>query len=45
MTVGAKLVATVPNKQKDYLSTRDAAELLNVAVSTIQLWMYQPLTL
>lgn len=38
MTVGAKLVATVPNKQKDYLSTRDAAELLNVAVSTIQLW-------
>ena len=26
------------NKQKDYLSTRQAAELLNVAVSTIQLW-------
>lgn len=26
------------DKQKDYLSTRDAAELLNVAVSTIQLW-------
>ena len=25
-------------KQKDYLSTREAAELLNVAVSTIQLW-------
>ena len=31
-------MATVPNKQKDYLSTRDAADLLNVAVSTIQLW-------
>lgn len=27
------------NKEKDYLSTREAAELLNVAVSTIQLWM------
>ena len=27
------------NKEKDYLSTRDAADLLNVAVSTIQLWM------
>ena len=26
------------DKQKDYLSTRQAAELLNVAVSTIQLW-------
>lgn len=25
-------------KQKNYLSTREAAELLNVAVSTIQLW-------
>lgn len=31
-------MATVLNKQKDYLSTRDAAELLNLAVSTIQLW-------
>lgn len=27
------------NIQKDYLSTREAAKLLNVAVSTIQLWM------
>ena len=27
------------NKEKDYFSTRDAADLLNVAVSTIQLWM------
>lgn len=27
------------NIQKDYLSTREAARLLNVAVSTIQLWM------
>lgn len=27
------------NKAKDYLSTRDAADLLDVAVSTIQLWM------
>jgi len=26
------------DKQKDYFSTRQAAELLNVAVSTIQLW-------
>jgi len=26
------------DKQKDYLSTRQAAELLNVAVSTVQLW-------
>lgn len=26
------------NKQKNYLTTREAAELLNVAVSTIQLW-------
>ena len=26
------------DKQKDYLSTSQAAELLNVAVSTIQLW-------
>ena len=26
------------NKQKDYLTTREAAALLNVAVSTIQLW-------
>ena len=26
------------NKQKDYLTTREAAELLDVAVSTIQLW-------
>ena len=26
------------NKQKDYLTTREAAELLNVAVSTIQVW-------
>lgn len=26
-------------KEKDYLSTREVAELLNVAVSTIQLWM------
>lgn len=25
-------------KEKDYLTTRDAAKLLNVAVSTIQLW-------
>lgn len=31
-------MVAAPNKQKDYLSTRDAAELLNVAVSTIQLW-------
>jgi len=27
------------NKEKDYLSTRDAAAILNVAVSTIQLWV------
>ena len=26
------------NKQKNYLTTREAAEILNVAVSTIQLW-------
>lgn len=26
-------------KAKDYLSTRETAEILNVAVSTIQLWM------
>ena len=28
----------MPNKEKDYLSTRDVAKLLNVAVSTIQSW-------
>jgi len=28
----------MPTKQKDYFSTREAAQLLNVAVSTIQLW-------
>lgn len=28
----------MPVKSKDYLSTREAAELLSVAVSTIQLW-------
>lgn len=31
-------MATTPNKTKDYFSSREAAELLNVAVSTIQLW-------
>lgn len=28
----------MPGKEKDYFTTREAAELLNVAVSTIQLW-------
>jgi excisionase family DNA binding protein len=28
----------MPAKNKDYLSTREAAELLSVAVSTVQLW-------
>jgi len=28
----------MPNKKKDYLSTREVAKLLNVAVSTIQSW-------
>ncbi len=28
----------MPNKEKDYLSTREVAKLLNVAVSTIQSW-------
>ena len=28
----------MPAKSKDYLSTRDAAELLSVAVSTVQQW-------
>lgn len=33
-----QVVMTDNNKEKDYLSTRKAAEILGVAVSTIQLW-------
>ena len=32
------MTSNMPEKNKDYLSTREAAELLGVAVSTVQLW-------
>lgn len=31
-------IIIMPNKEKDYFSTREVAKLLNVAVSTIQSW-------
>ena len=31
-------MAKTLSKQKDYFSSREAAEILHVAVSTIQLW-------
>lgn len=38
MSVLGNEVIIMPKKDKDYLSTREVAKLLNVAVSTIQSW-------